>query len=192
MTKGRSRTEKKGTRERSFSSLAAPFSYFIALGSNVGDRETTLRKGWDMLSVECGSARLSRLYETRPMYVVDQPLYLNAVGEVSAVFAPREMLVVLQRIERSLGRDRSKEVRMGPRTLDLDILLCGDMLVQSEDLTIPHPRIAERMFVLVPLLELSPALRDPRTGTPLSAALAALQAAAGAAESDGVYLYHPH
>ena len=153
--------------------------YFIALGSNLGDREATLRQAWSMLASLCQSARLSRIYETRPMYVADQPLYLNAVGEAASTVEPPEMLASLHRIEQSLGRDRTREIRMGPRPIDLDILLCDSIIVDAPELTIPHPRITERMFVLVPLLELAPDLCDPRTGTPYSQALAALGEAEG-------------
>jgi 2-amino-4-hydroxy-6-hydroxymethyldihydropteridine diphosphokinase len=125
------------------------------------------------------------------MYVADQPNYLNAVGEIVSSADPFQMLSLLHRIEGSLGRDRSKEIRMGPRTLDLDILLCGSLVQDDPELTIPHPRLGERMFVLVPLLELSPDLIDPRTGTPWSRALAALKEQAGSAEAEGVYLYSP-
>jgi 2-amino-4-hydroxy-6-hydroxymethyldihydropteridine diphosphokinase len=166
------------------------------LGSNLGDREATLKKAWSMLASLCESARLSRIYETRPMYVADQPLYLNAVGEAASQAEPLEMLAALHRIEQSLGRDRSREIRMGPRPIDLDILLCGDIIMDTPTLTIPHPRITERMFVLVPLLELMPGLRDPRTGVPYSQAGADLQGVDGAPEDAassrrGVYLYTP-
>jgi 2-amino-4-hydroxy-6-hydroxymethyldihydropteridine diphosphokinase len=179
--------------------------YFIALGSNLGDRAATLRRAWSMLVDLCPTASrysadsasrypadsvsLSPLYETRPMYVVDQPLYLNAVGRLSCEIGPMDMLDRMHHIEKNLGRDRTKEIRMGPRTLDLDILLCGDLVMDSPALTIPHPRITERMFVLVPLLALSPRLRDPRTGTPYAESLAHLRAGAEAADAGGVYLY---
>jgi 2-amino-4-hydroxy-6-hydroxymethyldihydropteridine diphosphokinase len=133
--------------------------------------------------------RLSSLYETRPMYVEDQPLYLNAVGEVGSSLTPQRMLSTLQGIEKDLGRDRSKETRMGPRTLDLDILLCGQTVMESRQLTIPHPRIKERLFVLVPLLELAPDLLDPKTGEPYLRSLQALDAARDPAQPRGVYLY---
>jgi 2-amino-4-hydroxy-6-hydroxymethyldihydropteridine diphosphokinase len=126
------------------------------------------------------------------MYVEEQPRYLNAVGELSSPAAPTRMLAILHDIERRHGRDRSREVRMGPRTLDLDILLCGDIVQDDPTLTIPHPRLAERLFVLVPLLELAPRLRDPRTGAPYADALEALISAAGPAETQGVYLYEGH
>ena len=134
-------------------------------------------------------AELSPLYETRPMYVVDQPLYLNAVGRLKCGIGPKVMLGRLHRIENELGRDRSKEIRMGPRTLDLDILLCGDLVMDSPMLTIPHPRIAERMFVLVPLLALSPRLRDPRTGIRYAESLSLLRAGMEETDAGGVYLY---
>lgn len=102
---------------------------------------------------------------------------------------PAEMLAVLHEIERGLGRDRARERRMGPRTLDLDILLCGALIMATPDLVIPHPRIQERAFVLVPLLELEPAITDPRTGLPLAAALEALDAKGGGQAARGVYLY---
>jgi 2-amino-4-hydroxy-6-hydroxymethyldihydropteridine diphosphokinase len=132
------------------------------------------------------------------MYVADQPLYLNAVGEAASPAKPSEMLASLHRIEHSLGRDRSREIRMGPRPIDLDILLCDAIIMDAPELTIPHPRITERMFVLVPLLELAPDLRDPRTGTPYSRARATLRGAEGAPGAGdaassrwGVYLYSP-
>jgi 2-amino-4-hydroxy-6-hydroxymethyldihydropteridine diphosphokinase len=163
--------------------VSAARRYFIALGSNVGSRESNLAGGWERLICACGNGRLSRIYRTRPMYVADQPDYLNAVGEVSSSLEPREMLDLLHRIEGELGRDRSREVRMGPRTLDLDILLCGDLSMETPDLVIPHPRIQERLFVLVPLLELFPEARDPRTGAPYAEARNRLLIDSGASGS---------
>jgi 2-amino-4-hydroxy-6-hydroxymethyldihydropteridine diphosphokinase len=187
--------------------------YFIALGSNLGDREAALRLAWARLTDLClgasgdsaepasrypadsaeyrdtDLAELSPLYETRPMYVVDQPLYLNAVGRLACAIKPKVMLDHLHRIENDLGRDRTKERRMGPRTLDLDILLCGNLVLDSATLTIPHPRMTERMFVLVPLLALSPRLRDPRTGIRYAESLALLRSGIQETDSGGVYLY---
>jgi 2-amino-4-hydroxy-6-hydroxymethyldihydropteridine diphosphokinase len=161
--------------------------YFIALGSNLGDREKTLTSAWTRVFSLSTSARLSSIYETRPLYVEKQPLYLNAVGEAWSDIEPQAMLARLQGIEQEFGRNRSEETRRGPRTLDLDILLCGDRIVDSPDLQIPHPFIAERLFVLVPLLELEPDCADPRTGTPYRAARAVLEREA--AGSGGVYLH---
>jgi len=120
--------------------------------------------------------------------VEEQPRYLNAVGEAWSGLDPAHMLLELQRIESGFGRDRSREIRRGPRTLDLDILLCGDLVVEIENLIIPHPLMAERLFVLVPLLELDPTVMDPRTGRPFAFARAALEEGPGG--DGGVYL-HP-
>jgi 7,8-dihydro-6-hydroxymethylpterin-pyrophosphokinase len=99
------------------------------------------------------------------------------------------MLAELQKIESAFGRDRDTEVRRGARTLDLDILLCADMVMQTHDLVIPHPLMSERLFVLVPLLELAPDLLDPRTRKPYSQDRAALER--DARGSGGVYLHPP-
>ncbi len=136
----------------------------------------------------CTGASLSRIYETRPLYVEDQPLYLNAVGEAWSTLKPHQMLERLQNVEAEFGRDRSREVRRGPRTLDLDILLCSDLVIDTPDLVVPHPFLAERLFVLVPLLELEPDCADPRNGTRYQEARARLEKEAGG--SQGVYL-HP-
>jgi|SRR5271169_528305 len=186
---------KSRTPTRSCSSLAtAPspqarngWRYFIALGSNLGDREKTLKDAWARVESMCAGARVSRIYETRPLYVEDQPLYLNAVGEAWSLLEPHRMLARLQQIEADFGRNRSVEVRWGPRTLDLDILLCSDRVIQTPDLVVPHPLLAKRLFVLVPLLELKPDCADPRDGTPYREARAALETQAGG--SQGVYLH---
>ncbi len=161
--------------------------YFIALGSNLGDREKTLRDSWARVESLCSSARLSRIYETRPLYVEDQPLYLNAVGEAWSTLEPERMLVQLQKIEVDFGRDRAKEIRRGARTLDLDILLCGGRVVETADLVIPHPLLAERLFALVPLLELDPDCADPRSGEPYRNAREAIEKSARG--DGGVYLH---
>ena len=136
----------------------------------------------------CSAGRLSSIYETRPLYVEDQPLYLNAVGEAWSELTPTVMLKELQSIEAAHGRDRNREIRRGARTLDLDILLHGSEVLDLPGLQIPHPLIAERLFVLVPLLELDPDLLDPRTGDPFRSARAALEARS--VDKGGVYL-HP-
>jgi 2-amino-4-hydroxy-6-hydroxymethyldihydropteridine diphosphokinase len=105
------------------------------------------------------------------MYVERQPRFLNAAATGTTRLAPQALLEAVQGIERSLGRDRSGELRRGPRTIDIDLLLIEGILSDDPDLTLPHPRIGERAFVLVPLLELSPGLADPRTGEPYASAL---------------------
>ena len=163
------------------------YTYYISLGSNIGDREGNLRRAWARLLSSLVKGRLSSIYETDPLYVTDQPRFLNAAAEAISTLSPEEMLRSLHAIEKDLGRDRARERRMGPRVIDLDVLLCGDLVVEKPDLAIPHPRLAERLFVLVPLLELSPNLTDPRTGSPY-AAMASFLSVSGAG---GVYYYHP-
>jgi 2-amino-4-hydroxy-6-hydroxymethyldihydropteridine diphosphokinase len=139
---------------------------YLSLGSNVGDREKNLRRGIKLLSRFHYDFRVSRIYQSEPMYVKEQPLFLNAAAEGCTLLQPIELLQHIHGIEASLGRDRDSEERMGPRVLDIDILLFGDLVLQTRELSIPHPRMSERAFVLVPLLELSPGLEDPRNGRP--------------------------
>ncbi len=135
---------------------------YLSLGSNLGDREGNLRLARERLS-ESGLSPLreSSLYETEPRDFPDQPWFLNQVIAAETSLFPRRLLAALQRIERELGRKRG--VPKGPRTIDLDILLFGEAVVSAPDLEIPHPRLAERRFVLEPLAELAPDLRHPLT-----------------------------
>jgi len=171
------------TRESGRPHRGPAHTYFIGLGSNRGDRERNLRDAWARLAARSVRGRLSRLYESEPMYVTDQPRFLNAVAHVVSGLEPMQMLDALNEIEKDLGRNRALEQRMGPRTLDLDILLCDNLVMDTARLTIPHPRMSERRFVLVPLLELEPELRDPRTAVRYAEMLPAA--------SGGVYLYPP-
>jgi 2-amino-4-hydroxy-6-hydroxymethyldihydropteridine diphosphokinase len=104
---------------------------------------------------------ISSFRETDPVGKVDQPRFMNAAAALETHLGPRELLDSLLEVERSLGRDRSREERWGPRTIDLDLLLYGDETVDEPGLEVPHPRLAERAFVLEPLLELDPELRLP-------------------------------
>jgi 2-amino-4-hydroxy-6-hydroxymethyldihydropteridine diphosphokinase len=133
---------------------------FVGLGSNLGDRERNLREAVERLR-KIGVVRLSTLRDTDPVGVADQPNFLNAVAELSSELPARELLDRLLEIERELGRDRAKEGRWGPRTIDLDLLLYGDEVIDEPGLTLPHPRLAERRFVLEPLHELAPDLVLP-------------------------------
>ena len=143
---------------------------YIGLGSNLGDREGTLRAALARLA-ELGRARASSFRETDPVGVTDQPRFLNAVVELSTDLPARDLLHALLAIERDQGRDRSREERWGPRRLDLDLLLYGEEVIDEPDLTVPHPRLAERLFVLEPLHELAPGLVLP-DGTPVRDLLA--------------------
>jgi 2-amino-4-hydroxy-6-hydroxymethyldihydropteridine diphosphokinase len=133
---------------------------FVGLGSNLGDRERNLCEAVERLR-EIGAVRLSTPRDTDPVGVADQPNFVNAVAELSSELPARELLDRLLEIERELGRDRGKEERWGPRTIDLDLLLYGDEVIDEPGLTLPHPRLAERRFVLEPLHELAPELVLP-------------------------------
>jgi 2-amino-4-hydroxy-6-hydroxymethyldihydropteridine diphosphokinase len=133
---------------------------FIGLGSNLGDREENVRAALERLS-ELGPLRASTVRETDPVGLTEQPMFLNAVAEVRTDLPARKLLASLLAIERDLGRDRTVEQRWGPRTIDLDLLLYGGEVVDEPGLTVPHPRLAERLFVLEPLHELAPDLVLP-------------------------------
>ena len=136
---------------------------YIGLGSNLGEREATLREALTRLGELDGVVvvAVSSFRETDPVGNVDQPRFVNGAAEIETNLGPRELLDRLLEVERSLGRDRSSEERWGPRTVDLDLLLYGDETVGEAGLEIPHPRLAERAFVVEPLLELDPDLRLP-------------------------------
>jgi 2-amino-4-hydroxy-6-hydroxymethyldihydropteridine diphosphokinase len=139
---------------------------FVGLGSNVGDREQTLRRAIDELGRlrETEVRSVSSFRDTAPVGYVDQPRFLNGAVELETGLSVRELLDELLRIERDLGRDRSHAPRQGPRTVDLDLLLYGDARISARGLEIPHPRLAERRFVLEPLAELDPELEVPAKG----------------------------
>ncbi len=144
-------------------------SVYIALGSNMGDRELNLLRGIAEIGKLPGSKirAMSGFYDTRPVGPVEQDNFLNAVLRVETSLSPHQLLSELQRIETGVfGRKRT--VRWGPRPIDLDILLYDDLTIAGEDLTIPHPRLHERKFVLVPLVEIAPGLVHPGIGQSLS------------------------
>ena len=142
---------------------------YIGLGSNLGDRAGYLLLAVrGMLDAGLDVIRLSSIYETEPVEYEQQPTFLNMVAELrgSTLPSPAQTLARLLRIEHSLGRIR--DVRMGPRTIDLDLLIFKDQQIETEYLTVPHPRLAARRFVLVPLNELVPSLVHPALGEPIS------------------------
>jgi 2-amino-4-hydroxy-6-hydroxymethyldihydropteridine diphosphokinase len=135
---------------------------YVGLGSNLGDREANLKRAVEMLDAREGVSvvRVSSSIETEPLGGPEgQPKFVNAAAAVDTTLAPRELLRACQEIERSLGRTR--EVRWGPRTIDLDILLYDDWVVRESDLEIPHPRMTRRGFVLSTLAEIAPDARHP-------------------------------
>jgi 2-amino-4-hydroxy-6-hydroxymethyldihydropteridine diphosphokinase len=139
---------------------------FVGLGSNLGEREVTLRAAVKRLRVlpETEVVRVSTFRDTAPEGYTDQPRFLNAAAELNTGLTARALLGSLLELERAFGRDRSAAPPMGPRTLDLDLLLYGDQTIDEPLLTVPHPRLHERRFVLEPLAELDPALEIPGQG----------------------------
>jgi 2-amino-4-hydroxy-6-hydroxymethyldihydropteridine diphosphokinase len=137
------------------------FAAYVSLGSNLGDRAGNLLLAVrGMLEAGFAVTRLSSIYETEPVDVTDQPAFLNMVAELRVQsFSPEQTLARLLRIEYALGRRR--DIPRGPRTVDLDLLLYGEERSATEFLQLPHPRLHERRFVLVPLAELAPELRHP-------------------------------
>lgn len=128
----------------------------------MGDREANLRAALDALEApDLHVRRVSPLYETEPVDFADQPWFLNLAAEASTGLFPRQLLARVQSIEHRLGRRRT--VPKGPRTIDIDILYYGAAVIDTPELTIPHPRLHERRFVLAPLADIAAGLRDPRT-----------------------------
>lgn len=132
---------------------------YISLGTNIGDREDFLQKAIHEIEqhVDIKVEQISSIYETDPVGYLDQDAFLNLVIKISTNLTPLELLEVTQNIEQNLGRKR--ELRWGPRTIDLDILLYNQENIEVEHLRIPHPRMFERSFVLIPLKEINPSLK---------------------------------
>jgi 2-amino-4-hydroxy-6-hydroxymethyldihydropteridine diphosphokinase len=133
---------------------------YLGLGSNVGDRERMLQDALDLLHRrDLTITRVSSVYETEPMEIREQRWFLNLVAEARTELFPQQLLARVGKIEHELGRRR--QLPKGPRTIDIDILLYGSSVMRTPKLTIPHVRLPERRFVLEPLAELAPDLRDP-------------------------------
>lgn len=137
---------------------------FIGLGSNVGDRLAFLKAAMTALRATAGVvvARTSSVYETDPVGVEDQPMFLNAVAELRTDLAPSELLGRLKQIETEVGRTPGEH--WGPREIDLDLLMYGDEMIEDGHLEVPHPEMAHRSFVLVPLLEIDRDIAIPGVG----------------------------
>ena len=148
---------------------------YLSLGSNLGDRETNLRRALELLaSPEVNVTRVSSTYETEPRDLRNQPWFLNIVAEIETTLFPLQLLGRIQKIEKELGRQRV--VDKGPRTLDIDIVLFGNSVIEMPRLQVPHPRMQDRRFVLEPLAELAPELSHPLTRRSIREMLAATAA----------------
>lgn len=147
---------------------------YIALGSNLGDRAQALCRAVDLLGGLGQVVARSSLYETEPVGFQEQPPFLNAVVALETELEPLPLLRALLAIEAELGRDRARGTPKGPRTLDLDLLLMGDRILAQEGLTLPHPSLARRRFVLEPLAEIAPQLRHPVRGQTIAELLTML------------------
>ncbi len=147
---------------------------YLGLGSNVGDRRAHLQAAVDVLPAQgVAVRRSSSTYDTEPVgLILDQPEFLNVCVEIETTYEPTELLAACKRVERDVGRAAGGP-RHGPRVIDVDVLLLGDLNHESERLTLPHEQVTSRRFVLVPLLELDPDLRLPG-GERLAGSLAAL------------------
>ena len=139
-----------------------PVKVYLGLGANLDDRQGNLLRAVELLSQWGQIEELSSLYETEPVGYLDQPPFLNAACQLMTTLTAEELLAVAKNIEATLGRIQS--FRNAPRPIDIDILFYGEQVINSPQLTIPHPRLEERAFVLVPLAEIAPDLVHPVNG----------------------------
>jgi len=140
----------------------SPVTVYLGLGSNLGDREANLVMALDLLSQRLRIKKVSSVYQTDPLGNVEQPRFLNQVCEAETNLSPQELLMLAKGIERKLGRRLTRP--NAPRPMDIDILLYGDKVIDTPELVVPHPRLVERAFVLIPLAEIAPGLKHPVTG----------------------------
>jgi 2-amino-4-hydroxy-6-hydroxymethyldihydropteridine diphosphokinase len=154
--------------------VSAAATAYVGLGSNLEEPRRQILGAFEALAAipRTRVAQRSRLYRTPPWGKLDQPAFVNAVAKLETRLAPRDLLDALQAIERGAGRERTE--RWGPRVLDLDLLLHGEVVVDVPGLRLPHPNLHERAFVLVPLAEIAPQLRLPPIGPCVADLLAAV------------------
>jgi len=138
---------------------------YVGLGSNKGNRLENLRSALKLLAPFMEIGKVSRVYESTPMYKEDQDLFLNIALHGHTELSPQDLFNQIKEVERAVGRTEGE--RNGPREIDIDILLYDDLVHESEELTIPHPRMHERLFVIVPLEEIAPLVEHPIDGRPI-------------------------
>ena len=155
---------------------------YLGLGSNMGNRQDNLDEAFDFLSQRLRVKKVSSVYDTEPVGNIEQPRFLNLVCQVYTRLAPTELLTLAKGIEDKLGRALSKS--NAPRPIDIDILFYGDQVIETPELVIPHPRLAERAFVLIPLAEIAPDLRHPVSGKTIKELLR------GVTERQGVFKFN--
>lgn len=143
---------------------------YLGLGSNVGDKRSNIAQALRWLASKSEVVAVSALYRTAPVGYLDQDWFLNGAAQLRSTLTPEELLGEIREIERRL--DRRRTIINGPRTIDVDILYFGDQVVAIDDLEIPHPRLRNRRFVLVPLASIAPSFVDPRTGETMAELLA--------------------
>ena len=160
-----------------------PVSAYLSLGSNLGNRQWNLDKAIELLGQRVKIDKVSPVYETEPVGNTDQPRFLNLALEVSTRLEPAGLLMLAKGIELKMGRARNSSNQ--PRPIDIDILTFGDRTVDTPDLVIPHPRMAERAFVLVPLAEIAPDLKHPQSGKTVHEMLAAVTETQGVLKWEG-------
>jgi len=161
--------------------MGEPVVVYLGLGSNMGNRQDNLDRALDLLSQRLRVGKVSSVYDTEPVGNTNQPRFLNLVCQVYTMLAPKELLTLAKGIESKLGRVLGKS--NAPRPIDIDILFYGDQVIETPELVIPHPRLAERAFVLVPLAEIAPDLQHPVIGKTVNELLQ------GITEKQGVFKF---
>ena len=142
--------------------MIEPVTAYLGLGSNLGNRQDNLDRALDILGQRLRVDKVSSVYDTEPVGNIDQPRFLNLVCQVYTRLNPIELLTLAKGIESKLGRASSKS--NAPRPIDIDILFHGNQVIETPELVIPHPKLAERAFVLIPLAEITPDLTHPVSG----------------------------